>query len=260
MIVANIFVKFIIFSFMGWVYECIYCAVKSGHWDNRGFLIGPICPIYGFGATGALIVFDELPFFPGEDTPWWQIFLVCALGSAVLEYSISLILEKVFHAMWWDYSDTPLNINGRICVPATTGFGVAGVIIVKLFFPWFLSHYATLEAHPYISELTGMAFAFLLGMDLALSIAAITQLLSYLDDVQEKFDERMEETVSMVSEVPAVIMGKASEVPAAIKEKAKGLSRRQRYHLRSIKTFKVKGKSGLFEKLRKEIKDDENVA
>ena len=270
---------------MGWIYECIYCAIKSGHWDNRGFLIGPICPIYGFGATGALIVFHELPVFRGADTPWWQIFLICALGSAILEYSISLILEKVFHAMWWDYSDMPLNINGRICLPATTGFGVAGVIIVKLFFPWFLARYAALEAHPYISELTGMAFAFLLGMDLALSIAAITQLLSYLDDVQERFDEKMEasveavaatpgmlkekvseapaalkETVSRVTEVPAAIMGKASEVPTVLKEKAKGLNWRQRYHLRSIKTFKVNGKSGLFERLRKEMKDDDNVA
>lgn len=267
MLIANLFIKFIIFSFMGWVYECIYCAVKTGHWDNRGFLIGPICPIYGFGATGAMLVFNELPFFSGADTPFWKIFFVCALGSAILEYSISYILEKAFHAMWWDYSDMPLNIKGRICLPATTGFGVAGVIIVKLFFPWFLDKFTRLEAHPYISELTGMAFAFLLGMDLALSIAAITQLLSYLDDVQVKFDEKMEASVEAVyatpaaikekvSEVPATLKEKVSEVPSVIMEKAKGLNWRQRYHLRSIKTFKVNGKSGLFEKLRKEIKND----
>ena len=78
--------------------------------------------------------------------------------------------------------------------------------------------------------------------------------------VQEKFDEKMEETVSMVSEVPSALKEKVSEVPAAIKEKAKGLNWRQRYHLRSIKTFKVGKKSGWFEKLRKEIKDDDDVA
>ncbi len=301
MIIANYFIKFIIFSFMGWIYECFYCAVKSGHWDNRGFLFGPICPIYGLGATGALIIFHELPVFHGADTPIWQIFVICAVGSAILEYSISYILEKRFHAMWWDYSDTPLNVNGRICLPATLSFGVAGVVIVKFFFPWFLGHYAAVEAHPYISELVGMAFAFLLGMDLALSIAAITQLLSYLDDVQEKFDEKMEASVEAVaatpnmikekvseapaaikeklpespqalvemvsempsalkekvSEMPAAIMGKASEVPAIIREKAEGLNWRQRYHLRSIKTFKVGKKSGWFEKMRKEIKNDD---
>ena len=290
MLVANLFIKFMIFSFMGWVYECFYCAVKSGHWDNRGFLIGPICPIYGFGATGAMLVFNELPIFTGADPPIWKIFLVCALGSAILEYSISLILEKVFHAMWWDYSDMPLNINGRICVPATTGFGVAGVVIVKFFFPWFLGKFSVVETHPYITELTGMAFAFLLGMDLALSIAAITQLLSYLDDVQEKFDEKMEASVEAVAATPSMLKEKVSEAPAALKEKvsemptalkekvsevpvalkekmgevpqyfkdkAAGLSYRQRYHLRSIKTFKVNGKSKWFERLRKEIKDDD---
>jgi uncharacterized membrane protein len=209
----------------------------------------------------------------------WKIFLICAAGSAVLEYSISLILEKVFHAMWWDYSDMPLNVNGRICLPATLSFGVAGVVIVKFFFPWFLARYAVIEVHPIISELTGMAFAFLLGMDLALSIAAITQLLSYLDDVQEKFDEKMEASVEAVyatpgvlkekvSEAPAAIKEKVSEAPAALKEKvleaptyfkekAAGLSWRQRYHLRSIKTFKVNEKSKWFERLRKEIKDDD---
>jgi hypothetical protein len=87
-----------------------------------------------------------------------------------------------------------------------------------------------------------------------------------LDDVQLKFDEKMEASVEAVvatpgmlkekvSEVPATLKEKVSEMPTVLMEKAKGLNWRQRYHLRSIKTFKVNGKSGMFEKLRKEIKD-----
>lgn len=280
MIVASYVIKFIIFSFMGWVYECIYCTVTTGHWDNRGFLIGPICPIYGIGATGAMIIFNELPFFEAADTSWWKIFLICAFGSAVLEYSVSLILEKRFHAMWWDYSKVPFNIKGRICLPATVGFGVAGVIIVKMFFPWFLEHTEAMSYHPLVNEVIALVFILLLGMDLALSIASITELISYLDDVQEKFDEKMEASVEKVasapgmikekvseapgvikekvSEAPSMIREKITEAPSVLKEKAKGMSRRQKYHLRSIKTFKLKEKTGMFERLKKELNDNDS--
>lgn len=269
MIVSSYVIKFIIFSFMGWIYECIYCTVKTGHWDNRGFLFGPICPIYGFGALGAMIIFNEIPYFAGERSPIWQIFLICSLGSAILEYTVSLILEKKFHAMWWDYSDVPLNINGRICLPATLSFGVAGVVIVRYFFPWFLGLTHGMNDHPIVNEIVALIVIFVLGVDTAVSVASITQLLTYLDDVQEKFDERMEASVEMVaqapdtikeklSEAPAMLKEKVTEAPSALKEKALGLTRRQKYHLRSIKTFKLKEKTSLFENLRKELKNNDS--
>lgn len=272
MIFASYVIKFIIFSFMGWVYECIYSMVTTGHWDNRGFLIGPICPIYGIGAASAMIIFNELPWFEAGDTPWWKIFLICAIGSAILEYTVSLILEKKFHAMWWDYSKVPFNIKGRICLPATLGFGVAGVVIVKLFFPWFLEHTQVMNDHPLINEIIAIVLVFILGMDLALSIASITELLSYLDDVQEKFDERMEASVEKVTAAPGAFMEKVTEAPGALKEKmteapaafvekmkekAKALNPRQKHHLRSIKTFKLKEKTSMFERLKKELIDND---
>lgn len=251
MIVAEYFIRFIFFSFLGWVYECIYCTIKSGRWENRGFLIGPICPIYGFGATGAWIIFTELHIFSngmiGTQQPVWKIFIICALGSAVLEYSISLLLEKVFNAKWWDYSETPLNINGRICVPATCGFGVAGIVIVRYFFPWLDRYDNIVLYHPLVNEAVALAFMMILGMDIALTEASLTSLLAILDEVQEKFDERMEAGVITVTSMPGMMKEKAAagmesitSIPAKIMGlsiKVPRLSWRQNYHLNSIQKF-----------------------
>ncbi len=290
MIVADYIIKFIIFSFIGWIYECTYCTITTGHWDNRGFLFGPICPIYGVGALGAMVIFNELPMFEAGDTPLWKIFLVCLFGSAVLEYVVSFVLEKYFHAMWWDYSKVPLNIKGRICLPASCGFGVAGVVLVKYFFPWFLGLTSGMSLHPIINEIVASVFMLILGMDLAVSIASITQLLTYLDDMTEKFDERMEASVEMVTSAPGVLKEKMTEAPGAIKEKmteapdaikekiteapqiwkekvsevpnvfrekVQKMDRKQKHHLRSIATFKMKEKSPMYEKLKKALTEDD---
>ena len=116
MIIAAYFVNFIVFSFMGWVWETVYCTFKTKHWQNRGFLYGPI---YGTAAVTAMIVFNFVPVLNTGSLASWKIFLICAAGSAVIEYATSYVLEKIFHAVWWDYSTVPLNINGRICLPAT---------------------------------------------------------------------------------------------------------------------------------------------
>ena len=123
--VSKYFVYFVVYSFMGWLYESMYCTIKGGKWENRGFLYGPICPIYGAGAV-ALTAIDDYLHYINFQYEWWQVVLVSMLGSMVLEYTTSWILEKLFHAYWWDYSDIPFNINGRICLPCTLGFGAAG--------------------------------------------------------------------------------------------------------------------------------------
>lgn len=244
-------IRFVIFSFLGWVYECLYCAIKSGKWENRGFLIGPICPIYGFGASIAWCIFTDLDIFqnglPGTEQPWWVIFIICALGSAILEYSISYLLEKVFHAKWWDYSETPLNINGRICLPATCAFGFAGIVVVKILFPWLDRYDDFVFTYPKLNEFVSLAFALIIGMDLALTEASLTSLLKILDEAQEKFDERMEAGVATIAAVPDMIKEKAAagvetitSAPAKLKNMTSNLpmlSWRQNYHLRSIQKF-----------------------
>lgn len=104
-------------------------------WENRGFLYGPLCPIYGAGGVAITAIADFISAHTDATFTWWQIFLVAFLGSIVLEYGTSWALEKLFHAYWWDYSSMPLNINGRVCFPYSVGFGVAGLIVVYFIAP-----------------------------------------------------------------------------------------------------------------------------
>ena len=112
---------FFIYSFMGWIYETLYCTIKNGKWENRGFLFGPACPIYGTGAV-AISVIMKVTIGNGIVLSLWQIFLIAFIGSAGLEYITSWGLEKLFHAAWWDYSDFPLNLHGRISLFTSLGF------------------------------------------------------------------------------------------------------------------------------------------
>ena len=118
---SRYFVYFIIFSCMGWIYESIYCTIRAKKWENRGFLYGPLCPIYGAGGVAITAIADFISAHTDATFTWWQIFLVAFLGSIVLEYGTSWALEKLFHAYWWDYSSMPLNINGRVCFPYSSG-------------------------------------------------------------------------------------------------------------------------------------------
>lgn len=102
--------------FMGWVYESLAMTIWTGKWENRGFLFGPLIPIYGFGDITLTIV---LSIYHLSNL---QVFILSVLGSVILEISTSILLEKLFHAYWWDYSGVPLNFQGRICLPASLGF------------------------------------------------------------------------------------------------------------------------------------------
>lgn len=101
---------------------------------NRGFLVGPICPIYGVGALLLSLVVraDESPIV---------IFCVAVVGSAVLEYGVSYAMEKLFRVRWWDYTDRAFNLNGRICAESVLSFGVIGVLILKIINPSLLALY-----------------------------------------------------------------------------------------------------------------------
>ena len=245
-------INFIIFSFLGWIYECVYCAAKSKHWDNRGFLFGPICPIYGVGILAAMIVFMDSGLFNGRDTEWWKIYLLSAVGSAILEYSVSYILEKLFKAMWWDYSNVPFNINGRICLPATMGFGFAGVLCVKWIIPFISSYTIKLEAYALINESVGLMLALVLGMDIALTIASLTSLLVTMNVLQERFDERMERSVEKVTKTSELIREKIEGTPQMVKERTLVLAKHQLQQIGKIRTIRVKGYMNVWERLKRE--------
>lgn len=231
------FIEFIVLSLAGWVYECSYCTVRTGQWQNRGFLYGPICPIYGAGAVAAIMIAQHVPLLFNADTPVWRVFLITAALSAVLEYSTSYVLERLFHAVWWDYTDMPLNLNGRICLPATTLFGLAGVAIVKLLLP--LEASLAAMAIPLLCESLSLILAFVVGIDTGLTVDSLIKLGERLDLMQEEFDSTMERRVESLKGAPAALAAQAKdaeqELSAVAERYRKGLSRRQKYILYSMR-------------------------
>ena len=118
-----------LYSFAGWIIEVINCIIRNHKFVNRGFLIGPLCPIYGFAGLAATGILGRY-----EHDPIAILFSSIALFS-VLEYFTSFIMEKLFHARWWDYSNMHFNINGRVCLETMIPFGFLGVIVVSVINP-----------------------------------------------------------------------------------------------------------------------------
>ncbi len=194
MSISSYFNCFCLFSFLGWLYECTYCSIKEKHWENRGFLFGPVCPIYGVGVVTCLVLFGVIPVSVNasgiSEAPVWEIFVICAIGSAIIEYVTSFILEKVFNSRWWDYSAVPLNLNGRICLPATLAFGVAGIVVVRYIAPIVMAHRG--HVNPIASEAISLLLMFMFGADFALTVASLTSLIHKLETAQRMFDNVME--------------------------------------------------------------------
>lgn len=183
------FIWFIIFSFMGWIYESIYCTIKGHQWENRGFLHGPIVPIYGVGALLASILFRQLPFETLTNASNLQIFFICMIGSAIIEYVTSWTLEKLFHAYWWDYSKMPLNINGRVCVFFSIGFGIAGILVIHYIYP-FVSH-ITGFIPPMLQEFIALILVFLLGMDVSLTVSTLTNFSKNVLRIEDEINQQI---------------------------------------------------------------------
>lgn len=120
-----LFLWFLLYAFVGWVYESILVSISEHRWVNRGFLNGPLCPIYGCGAVLAIVLLRDL------HNPV-VIFFISSFGACTLEYVTSWGMEKLFHARWWDYSHYRFNIQGRICLLGAVVFGFAGVIITDV--------------------------------------------------------------------------------------------------------------------------------
>ncbi len=262
MIVSQYVNAFIFFSFIGWIYECIYCMIVDKHWDNRGFLFGPICPIYGFSVVLAIIVFGKSHILKnGYEAPVWLVFIICAVMSAVIEYSTSYVLEKLFHAVWWDYSMVPLNLNGRICLPATCGFGIAGVLVVRYLLPFVSS--IPMDEHLLANEVLSLVFMLALGIDIAVTVASLTDMLERISAMQKSFDRKLQNGYKIASSAPGAIASAArnsavnagKEISGTIAGYVKTISHRDRHHLRSIRVFKSENNRSMAEKIKKALSD-----
>ena len=227
MLVAQYFVEFIFYSFLGWVWESIYCTTKEKKWADRGFLFGPVCPIYGSCVVATSILFSLIPALSEPSLPIWAIFIICMLGSAVAEFGTSWFLEKRFHARWWDYCEMPLNIQGRICLPVSICFGLAGVLIVKYLIPFVNGMHSAI--HPVIYEILALVLAAVFGADFALTEASLSALLKDVEKMHAEFNERAQARFEKVQEgvtsVETIVNNEKLAMEARVNEAKATLSR-----------------------------------
>ena len=123
---------FLVYSFGGWVVEVIFHAVALGKVINRGFLNGPVCPVYGFGALSVFALLNTIQS-GGHQMSEGMIFVFGFVLATAVELIAGWLLDVCFHARWWDYSDKPLNFHGYICLFSAIGFGIAGMLWICVF-------------------------------------------------------------------------------------------------------------------------------
>lgn len=131
--IQDLIIYFFISSFLGWILEVVYAFSVYGTYVDRGFLKGPICPIYGYGAVAMVLIIEWVR--KKKINNIFAIFCIITVITTILEYIASVFLEVLFHLRWWDYTGYFLNINGRVCLIFSIFFGLAGIVFMKIIYP-----------------------------------------------------------------------------------------------------------------------------
>lgn len=127
-------ILFFIYSFLGWIMEVTLTLITDQKFVNRGFLLGPCCPIYGCGCILLNLLLHNYT------NNILVLFILTMFTCSSLEYITSFLMEKIFKLRWWDYSQMKFNINGRICLETMTPFSILGVLAIKYATPFFITN------------------------------------------------------------------------------------------------------------------------
>ncbi len=120
---------FFIYAFIGWCTEVVYATLRHGKFVNRGFMIGPVCPIYGLGVLSVVMFLEPIKDY------WGLLFIASMLFTSLIELIGGFILERLFNEKWWDYSEEPFNLKGYICLKFSIMWGVACVLVIDVVHP-----------------------------------------------------------------------------------------------------------------------------
>lgn len=185
------FLLFMLYAVCGWMLE-VFCKLISHHkFINRGFLIGPYCPIYGFGAI--IMTFFLKKYINDPVT----LFIMCVLVVSLLEYVTSFVLEKIFKTRWWDYSTYRFSINGRICLETMLPFGIGGIVIMYITNPIFLKFITQLPNWLLYSSSGVLFLSFVVDAILSYRILANLKDIStkFRTDNTEKITKKVKEEI-----------------------------------------------------------------
>ncbi len=226
MSVYYVLLSFFVYGFFGWCTEVAYAAVKQRQFVNRGFLNGPICPIYGLGVATVVLCLNQ---YRGN---LLLLYVASVVLVTVLEGLTGWLMEKIFHARWWDYTKQPLNIGGYVCLLFSLIWGVACVIIVDFIHPIILK---ILMFMPHIAGSVFLAvFILVILIDVYVTAASIFRMnrrLAKMDDIAEELrrmsDEIGENIYSSVME--------ALEKQEVLKLKSKEMTEEMQLHAEELK-------------------------
>ncbi len=210
---------FIIYAFLGWCSEVAFAAVNKGKFVNRGFLNGPVCPIYGAGMLIVVLCLWNL-----RDRPL-LLFLGSALLTTALEFVTGFVLERFFHDKWWDYSDMPFNIKGYVCLKFTILWGLAASFIIGAIHRFI---YMLIEKTPFVLGVI------LLAVFSAAFIADFTVTLTALVKLPKKL-KAMAEAERALRAVSDKIGENISDTTIAAKEKGEALAEENKPRLEELK-------------------------
>lgn len=186
----KLFLLFVVYSFAGWLMEVLFKFIELKRIVNRGFLVGPFCPIYGFG--GLLIYFIGNYFYDN----YFLVFFMSIVLCAIMEYLVSFLLEYFFHARWWDYSHKPFNLNGRICLRNLLFFGILGLLGVYVFNPLLLAFLDKLNY--YFIRNSAIVVFIMFSIDFIVSILLVNSLKEYFYSIKKDATEEISKKIKKV--------------------------------------------------------------
>lgn len=178
-------VFFFIYSFLGWITEIIYALKSRGVFVNRGFLFGPFCPIYGIGIILCVLLLNDL------NNNLIILYISSVALITTIEYFTGYFLEKIFNTKWWDYTDDPFNLHGRVCLGYSLLWGLAVVFILKIIHPFIASLIIAIPSHSIaiISFLITMYFLVDLSYTL-ITLVGLNNIASNVSSFSSEIKER----------------------------------------------------------------------
>ena len=244
------FLLFITYAFLGWCIEVIGKLIEQKKFINRGFLIGPYCPIYG---VGALLITFLLKKYTGDPI---VLFIMAIVVCGILEYLTSYFMEKIFHARWWDYSQKKFNINGRVCLDTIIPFGLLGMFIMYVSNPFLIEK---IEVLPELA--LNILFLVLLIIYIADNIVS-TNVIRYVGKTTKEFGKDLDNTEEITKKVKEALIGKSAlyrrllnaypkiqAIKVKIKEKQEELKRQVKEQTDELKESVKKQKKEIKKKI-----------
>ena len=220
--VCNIFLQFLAYSFLGWACETIYCSIGQGKFVNRGFLNGPLCPVYGFGAMAVLVFLRPIQ----NNIP--LLFLCGMLVTSVIEYITGYLLEKLFATKWWDYSTYRFNIHGRVCLRNSLMFGVLSVVAARVVDPVVRGAIYSLPFWASVS-MSAVLLVILL-VDLVLTVRTILDINSVLRQFHQLVEQAKLDTAEYLRQSHQEFQQKLEQTTEQVKQSQQELHQRIDQH------------------------------